>query len=451
MEKRVVIIGGGPTGLGAAYRLKELKHKNWVLLEKEQYVGGLSASVKDDLNFIWDKGGHVLFSHYKYFDDIVEKLLYRGYVEHERKAYIYCMKKWIPYPFQNNIRHLPKDAMFESIMGLIISQQKEKNSHNFKEWIVNTFGEGIANYFMMPQNLKTWAHPLEDMDNNWIKERISVIDPVRILKNILYNKDDNGWGPNNKFKFPLHGGTGGLFSKFEPIFKENLCLGKKVVKIDMANKKLALDDDEVMDYDILINTSPLDLFVKMMRPCAAKRGLEPHAKCLKHSSSYVVGLGLKGRCRSSKCWMYFPESNFPFYRVTYFSNYSKYNVPDSKANWSLMCETSYSKYKKIDKTKIVNETIKGLLDSNIISDSDRKNIISTHTIDIGYSYPVPTIGRDKALKRINLFLEDNSVYSRGRFGAWRYEIGNMDHSFMQGKEVIDKVLLDKNEITYNSK
>jgi hypothetical protein len=42
------------------------------------------------------------------------------------------------------------------------------------------------------------------------------------------------------------------------------------------------------------------------------------------------------------------------------------------------------------------------------------------------------------------------VYSRGRFGAWRYEVGNMDHSVAQGVEWVNRIVEGdrENELTY---
>jgi len=74
-SKKIVIIGGGPTGLGAAYRLHELGYDNWVLYEKYDYVGGHASSHVDARGFVWDEGGHVIFSHYPYFDKLVDDML----------------------------------------------------------------------------------------------------------------------------------------------------------------------------------------------------------------------------------------------------------------------------------------------------------------------------------------------------------------------------------------
>jgi len=113
--------------------------------------------------------------------------------------------------------------------------------------------------------------------------------------------------------------------------------------------------------------------------------------------------------------------------------------------YSLMCETSYSQYKKIDKDSMIKETIQGLINTGMINDKDKDKIVSTYLIDAQYAYPVPTIKRDNALHNIQPCLEEKGIYSRGRFGAWKYEVGNMDHSIMQGVEIINRILLNEKE------
>jgi len=44
LEKKIVILGAGPTGLGAAYRLQELGYRNWTIYERNNYIGGLTTS-----------------------------------------------------------------------------------------------------------------------------------------------------------------------------------------------------------------------------------------------------------------------------------------------------------------------------------------------------------------------------------------------------------------------
>ena len=65
-----------------------------------------------------------------------------------------------------------------------------------------------------------------------------------------------------------------------------------------------------------------------------------------------------------------------------------------------------------------------------------------------HGYPVPFLGRDAILDEIDLELSHFDVLSRGRFGGWKYEVSNQDHTFMQGVEAIDSVLFGKPEVTY---
>jgi protoporphyrinogen oxidase len=53
--------------------LHELGHENWAPYEKSADVGGHAASHADSSGFLWDKGGHVIFSHYPYFERLIDE------------------------------------------------------------------------------------------------------------------------------------------------------------------------------------------------------------------------------------------------------------------------------------------------------------------------------------------------------------------------------------------
>ncbi len=449
---RIIIVGAGPTGLGAAYLLNKLGYKNWAIYEKEDKVGGLSSSFKDKKGFTWDIGGHVMFSNIEKFNSLADLLLGDHFISHERESWIRMMGRWIPYPFQNNIRHLSRIKVLQCLLGLIQTQQNTKKITNFKDWILKTFGQGIAENFMFPYNFKVWAFPLTIMDYGWIAERISPVSIEKIIENIIMEINDTGWGPNNQFKFPLYGGTGGFFNCFKPFVKNNFYCCHQAKSIDIDSQVITFNNGKTDCYDFLINTAPIDLFVQLLH--SQKEDMErvhKQAGKLLHNGVYIVGIGLKKHMESTKCWVYFPDENIPFYRMTYFSNYSPNNVPfgDITTYSSLMCEVSFSSYKYVSESEVIDSVIQGLITAKILGNDDKNKIISTWKYKADYAYPVPSIGRDDVLVEIQTILERNRIYSRGRFGAWKYEIGNMDHSVMMGMEVVNRILFKKQEQIWN--
>ena len=161
-----------------------------------------------------------------------------------------------------------------------------------------------------------------------------------------------------------------------------------------------------------------------------------------------MGVGLEGQpaeALRAKCWMYFPEPSVPFYRVTVFSNYSPANVPDAARQWSLMAEVSESPVKPVQMDHIVDEVEAGLRHCGLIGARDRVASRWHRRLDRGY--PTPWLGRDCVLAPIEAELAAADVLSRGRFGAWKYEVSNQDHSLMQGVEAVDRILLGVPERT----
>ncbi len=302
---------------------------------------------------------------------------------------------------------------------------------------------------MRPYNFKVWAHPPEMMNKEWIGERVAVLDINRALKNVVMGTDDFGWGPNNQFKFPLFGGTGEFYRRFERPLAGHFTLEKTVASVDLDAKQVRFTDGEVVDYDTLITTMPLDKFCNDVagEDGGIPRPIRDAAAGLRHSGGHMIGIGIKQPCPSTKSWMYFPEDNCPFYRVTYLSNYSPRMTPDHATHYSLLCETSYSEFKPVDRDTIVEDTITGLVNAGLITDADRDDIVDVWHFEADYSYPTPSVERDGILNRVIPWLEAQDVYSRGRFGMWKYEVSNTDHSLMQGVELANRLILDEPETT----
>jgi len=444
-QPRIVIIGAGPTGLGAGYRLQELGYDDWVILEANDYVGGLATSFTDAAGFTYDIGGHVMFSHYEYYDELVDKLMGGDFTELEREAWVWMEDRFIPYPFQNNIRDLEPQTVFDCLSGLVRAQQEHHSPTNFREWVAAVMGDGIARHFMLPYNFKVWATPAELMNYVWIGERVSVVDVDSILRNVVLGEDQVSWGPNNTFRYPMRGGTGFLYEGLRRYVEDHLQLNTPVSGIDHHAKTVRTADGTVHEYDVLLSTMPLNRLVDRLDDApphvvAARDGLH-------WSGSHIVGVGVDREAASTKNWIYFPEPEVPFYRVTYLSNYSPY-MTARPGQTLFLTETSHSRHKPEDPETIVDRVVDGLVRTRLMDEGDRERIVTTWRCSPDMTYPVPSVTRDASLGAIQPWLREHDIWSRGRFGAWLYEIGNMDHSTMQGVEFVNHVLFGDPETVW---
>ena len=88
------------------------------------------------------------------------------------------------------------------------------------------------------------------------------------------------------------------------------------------------------------------------------------------SGSHIVGVGIDRSANSTKNWIYFPEPEVPFYRVTYLSNYSPY-MTASPDQTLLLTETSRSGFKSEPASRIVDRVVDGLVAARLDPGDDR--------------------------------------------------------------------------------
>ena len=99
----------------------------------------------------------------------------------------------------------------------------------------------------------------------------------------------------------------------------------------------------------------------------------------------------------------------------------------------------------MDRHKVVENVIDGALRTGLLK--TRREVDHTWCHSVSYAYPTPCLERDRIIMKLIKKLEEKRIFTRGRFGAWRYEVGNMDHSFMQGVELVNRIFDAGEEMT----
>jgi len=440
-----LILGAGPTGLGAGERLLREGGQDFLVLEASPTIGGLSRTIIDG-GYRWDLGGHVIFSHYAHFDELFDRYLGDAHSLIERESWVRCAGTWVPYPFQNNTRYLPEAEARACVEDLERAQARggAADADNFGAFIDSAFGQSISRLFMRPYNEKVWGCPPETLAKEWIGQRVATIDAARARRNLEKSLDDFGWGPNNRFRYPLDG-AGAMYAAIGRALGDRLRLGARATAIDPAEHVVTLADGGRVRYDRLLSTMPLDVLIRDVIGDAAPDTVRDAAARLVHSSGHFVGVGIRQPCPSPRSWMYFPGDECPFYRVTYLSNYSPRMAPEGC--YSLLCEITESASHPVDADRIVEETIRGLQAVELLAPGERDDIDRLWHARVEHAYPTPTLERDAILETVHPWLESNGIASRGRFGMWKYEVANTDHSVMQGVEWAERELHGTPETT----
>ncbi|GMT11625.1 hypothetical protein PFISCL1PPCAC_2922, partial [Pristionchus fissidentatus] len=467
--RRVVIVGSGPTAIGAALRLQELIDEGKInaevtILEAANRVGGLASSVTTPRGFTFDLGVHVTgqskyHDFLKTIDEAVGDWNYIPRCVQASMHHVFPSRDtrdcYVPYPVQDSISHFPgpireqceqeleelasKVSPHSFLLKLIIPQDPIPSCANFGEFALSTFGETLTKLFIRPYNEKIWTVPLESMAACWVEGRVP-----RPAKRKDNNENEEGRkAPAVVFRYPSRlRGVGEMWKRVVRKLPDDwIRLEACVERIDTEDKRVTLANGFSLPYDIIISTIPID---KLGRIC----GLAPDLP-LKHSKVVLVGIGLarpQPIHTEPLSWAYYPQPETIFYRVTFISNFNEHLTPNVALYWSVLCEIGFDSEREVDETTIAERTIQDLIREGVINSDS--SIIDRWVHVLPYGYPIPTVNRNETLAKTQQLMEAHEIYSRGRFGSWLYEVANQDHSYTMGREVVGRIFMGESETVH---
>ena len=423
INKKVVVLGAGLTGLSAAWHLKN-RGIACQIFEKESEVGGLCRS-KNIGGFTFDYDGHLLHFRNKSIFNFVQSLLGDNLASHKRNSYIRYKNCEIPYPFQANFLKLPDKVAQECLHGFKKAARiKKRKYRNFKTWAYAYFGKGIAQHFMVAYNEKFWTIPADKLSCAWLDGFIPTVN----LKSILSKSDNKqeAFGYNSIFYYPVRGGINELPRALECEIGNNIHLNSNLTEINLRAKKITVNQEKI-SYNKLISTIPLPDFKNLIKDIPGR--IAKYFDLLNYNSILVFNFGIKGKVHNGKHWVYFPEKKFKYFRIGFYSAFSEALAPQGKS--SIYVEVSYPKDRVVNINKLKGDIVNNLVKEKFISCVS--DVLCSDIVDIKYGYPIYDHKYQIAVAKILDFLSKNGIYSIGRYGSWRYM--SMEDALLDGKNI----------------
>lgn len=413
------ILGGGLTGLTLGSLIPESE-----VLEKEKAVGGLCRS-KTEEGFTYDTGGsHVLFSRNRETMKWVEKTLGKNIERRVRNTKVFFKGRYVKYPFENGLSDLPLRDNLECLSGYVESYYvrqmgKPPRPRNFEEWMYYRFGKGITEKYLLPYNEKIWKTRAREMSLRWIEGRIPDPPIEDILKSSL-GMSTEGYKHQLNFLYPRSGGIQALTDRIaEKCSSIKTCF--RIQKISREGEEFIVSNStSEKSYTRIVSTIPIPNLVECLDN--VPRRVRKAAAELKCNSLISIFLGISSPRTKNYSWVYFPDRESLFHRVSFPSNYSSEVVP--KGHCSLLAEITCHQGDEIwrmGNRELIEHTVERLGDLKLI---EREDVIYSDVSRITPAYIIYDLEYDRNIKVVGDFVAKQGIEVCGRFGEFQYL--NMD-------------------------
>ncbi len=430
----IVILGAGLTGLSTAYHLEQQGFFDFKIFEKESTPGGLCRSVEEQ-GFTFDYTGHLLHSNDPYFTQFLSDVVgMENLAPIRRRSFIYSHETYTPFPFQVNLYGLPSDVIIECIEGFVNRPQGKKDPRTFYDWALKKFGAGLTKYFFLPYQEKIFAYDIKKISASWTGRFVPDTSLQAILKGSLNSPQEQEIGYNANFFYPKKGGINFWVDKLAKAIKTPIKTDYTVEQVDTKNKVVTFTNGDFESYDTLINTLPLDTFLKLLKEPSSSTLAEAHKKLL-CNSVINFNLGINRSDLSDKHWIYLPEKQFIPYRLGFYHNFSPSMVPHGCS--SLYGEIAYLNAPKTSPGTLTREAITQI--QQLLQFSDEEVLVKK-VMNISHAYVIFDFWREKNLPALHETLAAHNIHSIGRYGAWKYS--SMQESLLDGKSIAELLVTE---------
>ncbi|EJL7901007.1 NAD(P)-binding protein [Campylobacter coli] len=397
-NRKIGIIGAGISGMSIARLLKDDFEVE--VLEKFNNVGGIARTKDVGGKPYHINGGHCFNSK---FDDVLD-FVFNTVLDKDkwnylpRKAEILFKNNWVTYPIEFSIKEIDS---FDTSLAFQITKEMFNASYekgkNLEEWFINHFGLTLAKEYFIPYNTKIWGIAPKNMDNVWIEDEKQMKLPVptkeSFYKSLVGKITDKM--SHAAFYYPK---TNNQNTFIEAIGEGvDILTNYDVKDITKENNQWIVNGEK--KYDILINTSPLDLIPQILKNIPIK-ALSCFNK-LKYNKVTNIFWETDGSLDIT--WGYIPDPSIGFHRIS-----NTGSIVQPKGNFCTTEAIGEIPYDRLVEEGQKIPFLKKPLDYNVTE----------------HAYVFFDLNYTQAKTGAISYLDSLGIYSHGRFGEWEYY--NMD-------------------------
>jgi len=455
-EPRITILGAGLAGLSAAWYLARLGYPVRVI-ERENIAGGMAMTIKRG-EFSFDLGPHRFYTQDQPVLDMVKELLGDELLMHERISRVRLNDRFLDYPpnVANLVRSMqPKTSLqclFDYISASLNGHGQHQDESDFQSWVVNRFGKHLYDIYFGPYTEKVWGISPKYLAAELARRRISVPNLGDVLIRLMISSYGDHSPYVTHFWYPK-AGIGRIAERLvEEIIDRNgeILFGHKV-------EKLILENDQIIGLEVnngsgansipchwVLSTLPLPMLIKSIYPFPTV--LSEQVRNVTYRALIFIFLMINGDQIGKDHWLYFPQKDYIFNRVTEPLTFSPTHAPKGKTSlcveitckegdslWELPIEDLYEQViQDLTKTKLIDpEQVEGLFNYRF-----------------PWGYPIYKVEYERYLNRLLAFIDEiDNLDTFGRQGAFDYS--NMSESIASGLKTAEMISeqIDKQEVT----